>query len=59
MSSGRRVSYIPPGERKSGIPDETEMPAPERMMMELHCGEVINRAMPARSLGAVVVIMVQ
>ena len=27
-SSGRSVSYMPPGERKSGIPADTETPAP-------------------------------
>mmetsp|Transcript_12850 Transcript_12850/g.26234 ORF Transcript_12850/g.26234 Transcript_12850/m.26234 type:complete len:102 (-) Transcript_12850:135-440(-) len=36
-NSGRRVSYIPPALRKSGIPDEVLTPAPDRRVTE---GEV-------------------
>lgn len=51
MSSGRRVSYIPPGERKSGIPEATEMPAPVKTPMDWHSSDRMNRANDLTSLG--------
>jgi hypothetical protein len=43
---------MPPGERKSGIPEATEMPAPFKMAMDLHSDERMKRAKPAISAGA-------
>jgi hypothetical protein len=46
MRSGRSVSYIPPGLLKSGMPDAILALVPVNATTELHCGDVMNRAMP-------------
>ena len=50
ISSGRSVSYMPPGDRKSGIPAATETPAPVRIAIERHSPERMKRATEARSV---------
>ena len=41
------LTHIPPGERKSGMPEATETPAPVKMQTDVHSGERMRRAIPA------------
>jgi len=49
ISSGRSVSYMPPGERKSGMPAPDDIPAPVSNATERQSAEPRNLATPARS----------
>jgi hypothetical protein len=48
-NSGRKVSYIPPADLKSGIPAATDIPAPVKKATFLHASDWRNAATPATS----------
>ena len=58
-SSGRSVAYMPPGDRKSGIPAATDIPAPVSTTTLRQLSEAMNSAREASSSSAAAVAILR